>query len=111
MPPAEPTAPDWWDAVVPVAIPISAEDDPRREARDHLALAAVVHERAGGAAEIAQLLQGWSVRLHQPDPGTPAQVLAALDRLDRTTCEPQAWHHLTRAEQALARLARGASVR
>lgn len=106
MPPAEPVAPDWWDAVAPVAIPVPAEDDPRRDARDHLALAAVVHERAGGAAAIAQRLQAWSARLYQPGPDTPAQVLAALDRLDRTSCEPQAWHHLTRAEQALARLAR-----
>lgn len=98
-------APNWWDdGFTPLHRHPAAHTDHLRIASDRLALAALSHHAAGGEADVAERLGRWCLELkrNEPDLNTVMTVLYGLDRLPRDDCEPQSWHHVQAAEQALA---------
>ena len=99
-------APNWWDDG---HTPLhrhhpNAPTDHLRIASDRLALAALSHQAARGEADVTEQLGHWCLDLkpNQPDLSTVMAVLHGLDQLPREHCEPQSWHHVQAAEQALA---------
>ena len=98
-------ASNWWDdGLTPLHRHSEDPADHLRIASDRLALAVLSHHAAGGKAAVAERIGRWCLDLkrNQPNLSTVMTVLHGLDRLPRDDCEPQSWHHVQAAEQALA---------
>jgi hypothetical protein len=94
----------WWDQLdVPITQPLSAKVDFCTTAIDRLALASSAQHAAQGDPAVTGQLQRWCLELRAARTSlSKALVLRdELDRMDRDTCEPQSWQHLTAAESAL----------
>ncbi len=100
----EQRTPNWWDELSGPPAQSAQATGRLRAASDRLSLASIIQEAHGRDAALAKRLGQWCIALKQQDPdlATVMSVLQGLDRLDRETCEPQAWQHLQAAEMAVA---------